>query len=600
MKFLLAYFYFCHNLQLVLRLSCNSIKNFMIKNKASFLFLVPFLTLATFSYSQEKVVSLQDTTLARYYYVKGDSLSNIAQYDSSNFYLEKGKEIYNASSKQYNQKNLLEGLILCYNDIGWNLMMQAKFDSAMQQLSVALETGIKKFGENNFIVAQTYNIIGAVYWSKDDYDKALNYYQKSLSICLLLFDEGNPHVASSYNNIGILYWEKGDYDRALEYLQKSLAIRIKILGEENSETEASYMNIGLVYKEKGDYDKALQYYQKSLSVRTSSNEDPQVADCYNDIGIIYSNEKNYNQALEYYEKSVQIRIKLFGENHQDIAQSYLNIGLTYLRMGDYSKALEMYRKSLPILLQLFGENHSYVAENYMYIGNVYRYKGDYNQALEYLQKSLTIRKNLFGAKHPSIGENYLDIAEVYEKKNNPDTALSYSQRSIISLIPGFDDESIFSNPSLDDASSEVNLLDALKLKANIFSEIAEQTDSDDSDLKMALSTYDLAVKLIDKMRTGYKTEGSKLFLGEKVTEVYERAIQTSLRLYALTNEDQYKQQAFLFSEKSKAAVLQEGLNEAHAIHFAKLPSGLLEEEKQLKVDLAFYNTQLQKDLQDSV
>ena len=78
-----------------------------------------------------------------------------------------------------------------------------------------------------------------------------------------------------------------------------------------------------------------------------------------------------------------------------------------------------------------------------------------------------------------------------------------------------------SNPSLDDASSEVNLLNALKLKANIFSEIAEQTDNDDSDLKMALSTYHLAVELIDKMRTGYKTEGSKLFLGEKASEIYD-------------------------------------------------------------------------------
>ena len=117
---------------------------------------------------------------------------------------------------------------------------------------------------------------------------------------------------------------------------------------------------------------------------------------------------------------------------------------------------------------------------------------------------------------------------------------------------------------------------------------------------MALSTYDLAVNLIDKMRTGYKTEGSKLFLGEKLTEVYELAIQTSLRLYSSTKEDQYKQRAFLFSEKSKAVVLQEGLNESQAIQFAKLPSGLLEEEKQLKVDLAFYNTQLQKDIRKAV
>lgn len=581
--------------------------------RTSFLLLFIFLIFIEVSLSQEETPEainsgflLQDTTLANEYFKKGKTLFE-TQYDSSYFYYGKAKEIYKALSKQYDLENIWVNLIQCSNMLGWILKVQGKYETSIQHFLYAIEIGLRKLGENNRWVASSYNNLGSVYSQKGDNDKALEYFIKALSI----IGEKSPLAGLSYNNIGTIYLEKGDYDRALEYFQKALTIRLQVLGEENTEIAKYYNNIGIAYKGKGDYDKALEFFQKSLliNLRILGEEQIFVANNYNNIGTIYSHKDDFKQAIKYYEKSLSVRLKILGENHQDVAGSYINIGIIYWKMGDYEKALEIHQKSLTILLRLFGEDHSMVAQNYMYIGNAYRDKGNYEQALEYIRTSLSIRHNLFGEKNPDVAESYLNIAKVYERKFDFAVSLDYCQHSIISLVSQFNDQSVYSNPSLAGISSESYLLDALKLKAKIFFHISDQSESSSqlakTNLEMSLSTYKLAVELIDKMRTGYKAEGSKLFLGEQVAEIYDRGIQTSLKLYDITKEEKYRQQAFLFAEKSKAAVLQEGLAEVQAIQFAKLPFNLLEEEKQLRIDLAFNDTWLQneflkKDSQDSV
>ena len=582
-----------------------------MKNKIrqSFLLLFLFLIFTKISFSQEEIpkvrnsaLSLQDTTLAKEYLDKGKTLFE-TQYDSSYFYYGKAKEIYEELSKQYDQENIWVNLIMCSNMLGWILKVQGEYEASIQHFLYAIEIGIKKLGENHKWVASSYNNIGAVYSQKGDYDKALEYYIKSLSI----IGEKNPLAAHSYNNIGTIYLDKGDYDQALAYLQKALTIKQQLLGEEDTQIAQYYNNIGLVYKGKGDYDKALEFFQKALSIglRILGEDHIYVANNYNNTGTVYSHKGDYDQAIKYYEKSLSVRLKILGENHQDVAGSYINIGIIYWKKGDYEKALEIHQKSLTILLQLFGEDNNTVAQNYMYIGNAYRDKGVYEQALEYIRKSLSIRHRLFGEKNPDVAESYLNIAKVYERKHEFAMSLDYCQKSIISLVSQYNDQSIYNNPPLAGSSSESYLLDALKLKAKIFSLMAEQTGTrslpaGQASLEMALSTYQLAVELINKMHTGYKSEGSKLFLVEQVSEIYNQAIQTSLKLYDITKEEKYRQQAFLLAEKSKAAVLLGGLAEVQAIQFAKLPSALLEEEKQLKIDLAFYETQLQNEYQKPV
>jgi len=69
--------------------------------------------------------------------------------------------------------------------------------------------------------------------------------------------------------------------------------------------------------------------------------------------------------------------------------------------------------------------------------------------------------------------------------------------------------------------------------------------------------------------------------------VSNNAINTAIKLYKITKNEQYKEKAFLFSEKSKTNLLLESLSEAKAKQFAGIPETLLEHERQVKIDIAF-------------
>ncbi len=579
--------------------------------------------------------TLQDTTLAAEYFATAEKLVLAAQYDSSNFYFEKAREIYERFGELYNLKTIWKKLLLCNNRLAGNLLDQGQYELAMNYLNKSLEISKIKLGgdnaevalSNNYIgmiygrmgnyeraldyfqkslsinlrllgeehpsIIQSYNYIGIMFWKKGNFDRALEFYQKSLSISIRLFGEQHLDVANSYNNVGLVYWNKGDYDRALEIYQKSISIRLQLLGEEHPLVAGSYNNIGLIYNEKGDYDRALEYYKKYLSInlRLFGEEHPEVAQSYNNTGVVYKRKSDYDRALEYYQKAVSISLQLFGEEPPDIATNYHNIGTVYQYSGDYDRALEYYNKALSINLRLLGGEHPDVADSYNNIGNVYSDKGDYDRSIGYFRKALTINLSTFGNLHPAVADVYRGFADVYFQKHDLNMALRYCQKSLISLVPEFDNSSIYSSPPLEGISSEDIFLNSLLLKAEIFTSISDQTG--EKDLGMAFSTYQLAVDLIDKMRTGYKAVGSKLLLGENSVAIYEEAIETALKLHKLTKDKSHKEAAFLFAEKGKASVLSLSLQETQAKTFGGIPDSLLVKERQLKIDLAFYDTQIE-------
>lgn len=588
-----------------------------------------------------KTYSLSDTLAAKEYYNKGKLLSGQGKYDSSNVFYNNAIKIYKNLAKQTTDEEYWVPLISSSNAVGWNLMMLGKYDSSLTILENALIIGKFNLGENHIEVAQTYNNMGVLFWykgkydkslemhqcalniklkvlgenapetavslsnlglanhKKGNYDKALEYHQKALDISAAVYGENHSLVAASFNNIGNVYLFKGDYDKALESQLKALSIRLSLLGENNPDIATSYNNIGIIYGSMGDYDKEIEYYQKALSIRLDlfGENHPGVAVIYGNMGTVYDNKRDFYKALEYYNKALTIRKKLSGEENPSVALIYNNMGDTYRLIKEFDKSFEYLNKSLELRLKLMGSNHPDVAITYSNLGNIYYDINDYHLAREYYLQSISIWSNQFGEKHPEVGLAYYNIARTYLQQNNFDSALFNCQKSIVSLVNDFDDINVFSYPKLDYINSELNLLKTLKLKANIFS-VHEKNISNEY-LKHALKNYELASDLVDKIRLGYKSEGSKIFIGEQVLDLFSNAVKVSLDLYSLINDDFYRQSAFRFIEKSKSAVLHEGVLESKAKEFANLPQQIINKEKELKTNISFNITALQKEIQKS-
>jgi len=600
-------------------------------NRSLFLALIFWGLTTTLTSAQTPSQNLPDTTLANQYFAKGEELAKKAQYDSAMVYLQKASAIYEKNEQW-------EAYVRCYNEMGNSAWRKGALDQAMELLDNALKIGVKRLGEQHPEVATSYNNIGVFYWSKSDYERALELYQKALNIRLITLGEQHPDVAKNYNNIGLVYSSKADYGQALEFYQKALNIKLTTLGEQHPSVATSYDNIGVVYENKGDYDRALEFHQKALNIRliTLSEQHPEVAKSYTRIGIIYYEKDDYDRALEFHQKALNIKLATLGEQHPEVAKSYTNIGNVYTDKGDYDRALEFYQNSLNIKLTTLGEQHPSVARNYNNIGVVYSKKGNYDLALEFYQKSLKTWLTTLGEHHPQVVMSYNNIADIYQKKGDHglaleffqkalnitvanfgqehpsaaqlhnnigniylekgdyEHALSHYQKAIQANAPGFKESDPNRNPSLDNILSEQMLLETLELKARAL--VQRHEDSGNlRDLQAAFSIYELLAQLIDRMRSGYQAEGSKLFLAENANAIYEEAIRTALGLSRTTGDPQYKEQAFGFAEKAKAAVLWEALLDSRAKQFAAIPDTLLEKERELRIDLAFYDTRIQKE-----
>jgi CHAT domain-containing protein/Tfp pilus assembly protein PilF len=602
-------------LSVLILILCNKI---LFSNKASEFILHDKSPLTTYEENQT------DTSLARIFFNKGNDFLKKPNSDSAIVYLDKAKMIYEKES-------LWENYFSCINLIAAALRDKEEVDSSISILENNLVYAKEKLGEDNLVyakmknllgysykvngdfnkaqqfaaecldiqlkenafteVADTYYLLGTIYFNKGEFDNSI----KNLNLSLEKIDKKNQRVLISNidNAMGQAYQQKGDPDKAIELYKASLDIKIKESGESDPELAAVYNNLAVVYFYMGDNDTALEYYLKALSINLKTRE-PDNIDMgieYNNISMAYRVNGNFNEALKYGELSRNILINKLGENHPTVGAIINNTGRTYSDMKDYDKAIESYQTALEIWKEKYGEVHPVTAQAYFNIGEALGNKGDYATAVEYLNKSLSARLSVFGGKHPKIAELYQELGKIYSAKQSYDSALYFYQKSIVSITENFNDSSIYANPAEENILWHNELLNSLALKGDAFA-ARYSLNNNLKDLLSAYSSFQFSSNLIDKTRHGFKAEGSKLSFGKRAFPIYEKGINTSLKLFELTKNDEYLKAAFKFSEKSKAGLLYEAVSEVKARNFSGLPDSLLEREKNLRVDLAYFDTQI--------
>ena len=545
--------------------------------------------------------TLADTVKCKEYFITGKSFTQATKYDSSNIYMQKALIIYQKLLEKYDNRSLWENEIQIKNIIGYNYCYVSRFGESSKYLKEAEELCEKKIGTDNIIASGIFHNTGIYYDFIADYDSALFMLNRGLEIRLKLLGEKSSDVADSYNSIGIVFAKRSDSEKALEYFSKTLKIKLALYGEEDPQTATAYHNIGIIYYDRGDYGKALEYYQKALSVRLKSlgEHNQYTASTYNNIGNCYYSLGEYDKAIENHLESLSIRKNLYGENHTLVATSYNNLGLQYWKKLDGPKALEYFNKSLSIRTNIYKHNHPSIAQSYMNIGLIYFLDEKYDSAIAVYKKGLLIWNELNEHKITDITRIYQNLSEAYQRKKEFDSAFVMIQKSIISSVSDFNDENVEHNPTLENVIAEKELLHSLKIKAKIYLKIVAGTDLPENriveNLKRSLIVTDIADKLVDMMMKGFKTISSKYSLGESSNSIYEQGIKAALSLYDLTGDTAYKEKAFFYIEKSKAAVLQEGILESKAKRFANIPSEILEKENELKDLLIKKETLLNKE-----
>jgi CHAT domain-containing protein/tetratricopeptide (TPR) repeat protein len=421
-----------------------------------------------------------------------------------------------------------------------------KYTETAAQFTELEQKALAQIPNDSTFWSDYYNYAGAFYYQIGNYEAALKYGLKEITFYEKTGNKANLALAN--NNVGAYYLERGDYDRALAYTLPALQLYSGLPDGDPTDLVWTYDNLSKIWFRKKDFTQVIAYSEKGLALL--HKKCPNSFDHEANLNIIIANVnielKQYEKALSYLFKAYHIQ-----ETHKTSEISYTldNLGSIYTTLGQFEKADRFLKQAL----SGFNPQNPFYADICRHIGQLRQKQGKLREALDWQQKSLQVLS---------------------------DTTLAAA-----------------TNPSLNRVSAYRDLLYVLQEKALTLRLLSKQ-ESNPLLLEKALETFDLATNVLDSIRATYQ-EGSKQFWNREARPILENAIETALELHQKHADQRYLYQAFHYAEKGKAYLLAEALRESAAKQQAGIPESLLAEEKQMKIDIAFYKKQIFQEQQQN-
>lgn len=520
------------------------------------------------------------------------------------------------------------------NGVGAVTARQGDYKGALEHLNAALATAREKLAPNHPEVARSYKELGRAYvdtgrpteglellrralemrraagaepqeaadilrgmsqahTNQGDDERALAVLEEAEAIQRATLGARDPRLADTLIAQGVAQWGQGRYDQSIAVFEEAVAILEATGGAGKARLAGAYLNIGTAYWSKSDYDQALAFYEKALPLQQAAlgEAHPQVGVSHFNLAVLHLMKRQYDVCIASVERALAIFLPVFGERHFQVVQAYNVQGSALTEMGQTDRAVAVLERARTIQLSLPEAGDRDSALIYSSLADAYKAKGDVTRAFVNYRKALAVDLQLHGERHPDVAEDFVHLGHLFLEHDDEERALRYFARAITANDPRGAGADPDLDPPLDSAFSEEWLLKALQGAARARARRGGER-KDRQELERAALVYEHVARLVDRMRAGYRTEGSKLSISAGATQTYDEAIRNELELHRLMGDERHLERAFRYAERAKAGVLRDALNEAEARSFAGIPASLLEQERKLRVDLASLDRRL--------
>lgn len=478
--------------------------------------------------------------------ITADSLFELAAYDLSCAYYLKAETQSEVLSKK---------VFYTIKQINCKIRLN-DFEKAQQLIDKTSKLITDKDFENNVLLMQAQSLL---LYQVGQLEQAESIINNSIQLIKSQSTIQNELLTESYNILGVIYWIAGKDELAMDFLNQALQYRLNNVSKNAHKLAALYNNLGLVYLDISE-EKSIEYYNKALDLykKDALKNDPNTAIAYTNIGQAYFKSKNYVQASVNYNMALDIWDAIYEKEHPNKAFLYSSLAQVNLAREEYTLALQQATTSLEIYQKYFGKKHPNTAATYTLLGSIHFEQSKYNEALKDFQNSLISNHSTFSntdIKYNPIVSNYFD--------------------------------------------GEL-LLSTLMQKALTLQKREEEKTLRQKDLIQALSLYFTCDTLINQLRHTRVSKKDKIALGVLSNEIYDNGIQVCKTLSETTvHKQKYVEWAFYFSERSKAAVLQEAIADANAKTFSGIPQDALDVELNYKNQITFLEQRLLNGIADN-
>ncbi len=399
-----------------------------------------------------------------------------------------------------------------------------------------------------------------------------------------------PEYLIVYWNLNARYFSaKGAYRKQLRCDKKALLASENQVELDSLALMILYQNLAASYAEERDHYSAIYYGKKARSMFVGNSDSPPLVreNILYTLAMQYFRTGDFDKANALFLEAEKLLKKI---ESSDVEGMEVYIGFLASRsvFFQHQKQFNLAERDLFLAQKILKYNDSYSVDLEPLIlktlGNNFAYKNKKKEALQLLQQALALCRNNFGLKNHFTANTLFALGDFY--KENPNEALSHYQKALTALTFEFNDSTNFAqNPTLDQTSySKTRLLEILLAKAKTLQQI--------NNPEAALSTYQLAIDLLDDIRRNHLADESKLFLQENAIPLFENAITVALQL-------DKKETAWQFAGKSKAVLLLENITDTRAKIFSNIDAALLEKEHELKMETGFLERKLYQAQQEN-
>lgn len=534
-------------------------------------------------------LSAEDSLQFHRYFQRADSMMLEEQYDSAWHFALAAQQFEDRGNDSL--RLLLEALQVHIK--GNQKVGENQLDSALVYFKIAEERSLKLARWKRVVLARL--------------DQALVHYMSGryaeMEAPLLAAEQAaKAHLPPDFEYVpfiyllkGVTYSQTGDYDKSIAVNRQSLEYTRQYAPEEVGTIFSLYNNLGVNFKNKGDYDRAIEYYLAGMSMKEAEKETrpTDFLILFDNLSQAYGRKRNYAKALFFNQRILEILRKTDAQQKyvEEFFNALNNRGVLFTEMGNFDSAFVYLQRALELEPQLVRRE----GDIYHNLAYLFRKKGQYSEAIDYYQQAISIAKEQYASGHPILARHHRHLGEAYRMTGALDKALEKYQQSLVIMVPSFTDTSYLDNPSLVDYNSATDLLKTLRDKGKALAQQSARAGGRQY-LEVSLSTLQLAADLVDSLRNEYQ-EGSQQFWNEEVRPVFEEGIAVAVRLYREEGDTRYLNKAFRFAEKSKAALLAAAVQESAARRQAGIPEEILNREKSLKLDIAFYREKIFREQQ---
>lgn len=420
-----------------------------------------------------------------------------------------------------------------------------------------------------------------------NFENALHYYNQALCNSLIHSDNITLELPYNYLSNAVLYSEIGQYKSAIKYLIIAENILKTKFPDSKSILGLVSMHKAFNYLKTHDYKKVVSECQKAYNdfQCDTINNKAYISYIFYYMSSGHAGLNKHTEAIQYLSKCIKLKNELSADYDPN---SFLLLAKAYEKTGQIEKSDSTYNFIIKYLVEKKEPQNHLLASILLNYGTFCLENNRQQMAITSYNKALEICLGIYGYHNLNTTTAYNDLGKLWAAQNQFEKALSFYQLALASQLSSIDSINIYQDPSLENTTADIDLLNTLKGKGNAFFELYKSDTIKTRLLHASLKSYDLAITVIDKLKIQYNNSESATALAETENETYDKAVKIAAALFNHTDSSKYFNLALSYSEKSKSSSLLAAIRNNDAFVTANVPLSLQNYEKNIQHQIEQY------------